>query len=114
MFLTDQITIWNLKRSQCHCFENNLTVMEIMCVLKHLSPLSCNTGQFSLPENRTFYHINYGAIRGFPALRKFVTTHVKKNNTFSRVFDIANQLLKRHSPFAPLMLMNEEQSLHHS
>ena len=22
MFLTDQITIWNLKRSQCHCFEN--------------------------------------------------------------------------------------------
>ena len=60
------------------------------------------------------YHINYGAIRGFPALRKFVTTHVKKNNTFSRVFDIANQLLKRHSPFAPLMLMNEEQSLHHS
>ena len=114
MFLTDQITIGILNAVSVIVLKILLTVMEIMCVLKHLSPLSCNTGQFSLPENRTFYHINYGAIRGFPALRKFVTTHVKKNNTFSRVFDIANQLLKRHSPFAPLMLMNEEQSLHHS
>ena len=49
-----------------------------------------------------FYHINYSVIQGFPALRRAVTTHVKNYNIFSRVFDIANQLLTRHSPFAPL------------
>ena len=48
------------------------------------------------------YHINYSVIQGFPALRKAVTTHVKNYDIFSRVFDIANQLLTRHSPFAPL------------
>ena len=41
---------------------------------------------------------------GFPALRKAVTTHVKKYETFSRIFDKANQLLTRHSPFAPFRL----------
>ena len=30
-----------------------------------------------------------------------LTTHVKKYRIFPRVFDIANQLLTRHSPFAP-------------
>ena len=30
-----------------------------------------------------------------------LTTHVKKYRIFSRVFDIANQLLTRHLPFAP-------------
>ena len=30
------------------------------------------------------------------------------------MFDIANQLLTRHSPFAPLVQMNERQSLYHS
>ena len=49
-----------------------------------------------------FYHINYSVIQGFPALRKAVTTHVKNYDIFSRVFDIANQLLTRHSTFAPL------------
>ena len=44
-----------------------------------------------------FNNINYGVIQGFPALRKAVTTHVKKLDIFSRVFDIANQLLTRHS-----------------
>ena len=44
----------------------------------------------------------YGVIKGFPVMRKAVTTHAKKNRIFSRVFDIANQLLTRHSPFAPL------------
>ena len=39
------------------------------------------------------YHINYGVLQGFPALRKAVTTNVKKYNIFWRVFDIANQLL---------------------
>ena len=51
-----------------------------------------------------YYHINYGVIHGFPAPRKAVTTHVKKYDTFSRVFDFANQLLTRHSPFTPLHL----------
>ena len=32
-----------------------------------------------------FYHINCGVIQGFPALRKAVTTHVKKYRVFSRV-----------------------------
>ena len=59
---------------------------------------------------KSFYNINYGIIQGFPALRKSVTTHVKKCDIFPRVFDIGNQLLSRHS----LSLMNERQSLHHS
>ena len=40
-------------------------------------------------------------MQGFSALRKAVTTHVKKYHIFSRVLDIANQLLTRQSPFAP-------------
>ena len=36
-------------------------------------------------------------MQGSPALRKAVTTHVKKYDLFSRVFDIANQLLTRLS-----------------
>ena len=46
-------------------------------------------------------------LQGFPAPRKAVTTHVKKYRIFSRVFDIANQLLTRHSPFAPLGQVGE-------
>lgn len=38
----------------------------------------------------------------FPALRKAVTTHVKKCHIFSRVFDVANQLLTRHLRLARL------------
>ena len=48
------------------------------------------------------YHTNYCVKRGFPALRKALTTQVKKYRNFLRVFDIANQLMTRHSPFAPL------------
>ena len=33
----------------------------------------------------TFYHINRGVIQEFPALRKAMTTHVKKYRIFSRV-----------------------------
>ena len=33
----------------------------------------------------SFYHINCGVQQGFPALRKAVTTHVKKNRIFFRV-----------------------------
>ena len=36
-----------------------------------------------------------------------MTTHVLKYDIFSCVFDIANQLLTRHSPFVPLGLVNE-------
>ena len=39
------------------------------------------------------YHINYGVVQGFVALTKVAT------NVF---FDNANQLLRRHSPFALL------------
>ena len=49
----------------------------------------------------------YGVIKGFPALRKAVTIHVKKYRIFSRVFNIANQLLTRHSPFALLGQVDE-------
>ena len=34
------------------------------------------------------YHINYGFIQGFPALRKAITSQVKKYNIFSSVFDL--------------------------
>ena len=50
------------------------------------------------------YHINCGVM--FPALKKSVTTHVKKYDIFSRV-DIANQLLIRHSTLRPLGQVDE-------
>ena len=48
-------------------------------------------------------------MQGFPALRKAVTTltHVREYDIFSGVFDIANQLLTRQSPFAPLSQVDE-------
>ena len=62
-----------------------------------------------------FYHINCGVIQGFPALRKAVTTHVKKYRVFSRVLIQTIGCLQvirlwRHS----VRLMNERQSLHDS
>ena len=52
--------------------------------------------------------INCGVTQGFSSLRKAVTTHVKKNYGFSSgVCDVANQLLTRHSPFAPLGHVDE-------
>ena len=57
-------------------------------------------------QSERAYYLNY-FIKGFPALRKAVTTHVKKYDIFSRVFDIANQLLTRHTPFAPLGQVDE-------
>ena len=47
------------------------------------------------------YQIKCGVSQGFPALRKAVTAHVKNHDNCLRVFDIANRLLTRHSPFAP-------------
>ena len=55
----------------------------------------------------TFYHINRGVIQEFPALRKAITTHVKKKSYFFTYVDIANQLLTRHSPLAPLGQVDE-------
>ena len=49
----------------------------------------------NVTEVKRFYHINCNVIQGFPALGKVVTTHVKKYDIFSRVFDITNQLLTR-------------------
>ena len=61
------------------------------------------------------YHIKCSVIQGFSALRKAVTTHVKKISYFFRCVDIANQLLNvtclwRHS----VRFMNERQTLHYS
>ena len=48
-------------------------------------------------------------MQGFPTLRKAVTTltRVRKYDIFSGVFDIANQLLTRQSPFAPFSQVDE-------
>ena len=46
-------------------------------------------------------------MQGFPALRKAITTYVKKYRIFSTCVDIANQLLIRHSPLAPLGQVDE-------
>ena len=54
-----------------------------------------------------FYHIIYGNIQGFPALRKAITKHIKKICIFSRVFDITNQLLTHHLPFGLLAQVGE-------
>ena len=61
------------------------------------------------------YHINYGVIQGFPALRKTVTTHVKKDPFFhvcliSPISCWHVTRLSRHS----VRLMNERQNLHYS
>ena len=53
------------------------------------------------------YHINYGVIEGFLALRKAVKAHLKKYRIFLLVFDIANQLPTRHSHFAPVGQLDE-------
>ena len=61
---------------------------------------------FQLHANK-FYH-KLRCYTGISSLRKAVTTHVKKKYGFSSgVCDIANQLLTRHSPFAPLGHVDE-------
>ena len=71
------------------------------------------TSKEHLFAEERIYHINYGVLQGFPALRKAVTTNVKKYNIFWRVFDIANQLLNVTRLYS-VRLINERQSLHHS
>ena len=46
-------------------------------------------------------------MQGFLALKKAVTTQVKKYDNILPVFDIANQFLIRHSSFAPLFHVDE-------
>ena len=46
-------------------------------------------------------------LQGFPALRKAAKTLMEKYDIFSRLFDIANQPLTRHSPFAQLRQVDE-------
>ena len=60
------------------------------------------------PCVKYIYHIDYGVIQGFPALRK--TTQLKKYDIFSHVFDIANQLLTRHSRHS-VKMMNEASTI---
>ena len=55
----------------------------------------------------SIYHINCDVLQGFPALRKAVATDVRKYRIFSSCVDIANQLLTRHSPLAPLGRVDE-------
>ena len=70
-----------------------------------------NTGKSTL-YTLSIYHINCGVIQGFPALRKAVTTHVKKYRIFSRVPISCLHVTRlwRHS----VRLMNEQQSLNDS
>ena len=49
----------------------------------------------------------------FQPRKKAVTTHVKKYDIYSCVFDTASQLLTRYSRHS-VRLMNEQQSFHHS
>lgn len=51
--------------------------------------------------------INYVVIQRFLALRKAVTSQVKKYVNILLVFDIADQLLIRHSPFVSLCDVDE-------
>ena len=61
----------------------------------------------SVKCGKVFYHINCGIIQVFPALKKAVTTHVIKISYFFTCVDIANQLLTRHLPLAPLGQFDE-------
>ena len=51
-------------------------------------------------NKKIIHHINCSITQGFSALRKAVTTHVKKITIIFYFY--ANQLLTRHSHFAPL------------
>ena len=67
---------------------------------------SCIT---SLRPDNVCHHMNKDFIQISLALRKAVTSHMneKIRYFFLCVFDIASQLLTRHSPFAPLGQVDE-------
>ena len=63
---------------------------------------------------KDIYHINCGVRQGFPALRKAVTTHVKKILYFFTCVDVANQLHVTRLWHHSVRLLDEQQSLHDS
>ena len=63
-------------------FKDQKTRIDIRQYLKHENLIS---------------HTNWNALYGFLPLRKTVSPHVKNYDNFARVFEIANQLLARHS-----------------
>ena len=68
--------------------------------------------RWSIPKKKIFssYKLQF-----ISSLGKAVTTYAKKYDTFSRLFNIANQLLTCHLPFAPLSQVYKWwQSPHHS
>ena len=74
-------------------FENEKCPVEVkkkLCKLQLLCREVKRIDGFTINKIVYFYHINYGVIQGFPALRKAVTTRVKKYRIFSRVFVISN------------------------
>ena len=79
---------------------------ELQCVVKIWNSDGPNFEENVLHKSvkcgKVFYHINCGIIQVFPALKKAVTTHVIKISYFFTCVDIANQLLTRHLPLAPL------------
>ena len=56
---------------------------------------------------KAFHHINCGVLQGFPAPRKSRNNTCEKISYFFTSVDIANQLLTRHSPLAPLGQVDE-------
>ena len=83
--------------------------------LQILSPMKKSCTNIIFKEWFYIYHINCGVIQGFLAPRKAVTTREKMSYFFFLFFyfffftcvDIANQLLTRHSPLAPLGQVDE-------
>ena len=108
------------------CFydkQNNtwlLVDMEFLlsCSIRHLTRSLCSFVSYRFEHSKrncissrahvlfSIYHINFGVLQGFLALKKAVATHVKKHRIFSRVL-MYNQLHTRHSPLAPLGQVDE-------
>ena len=57
--------------------------------------------------DKTFYHTNYGVVQGFPALRKAVTTLLKKIRYFFTCVWYRQSAAERHTPFTPLGQVDE-------
>ena len=54
----------------------------------NFSPYLLTNWRWKIWQDILIYHINYGFIQGFPALRKAITSQVKKYNIFSGGFDL--------------------------
>ena len=62
-----------------------LNPLTLMSDQDGISPYNINTISNRQVIKKNYYNVNCGVIQGFPALRKAVTTHVKKYRIFSRV-----------------------------